>query len=50
MAEIVQWIIDFFEWYFSTELPTDTLEAVKVCGLALFWLAERYIAVFGEVG
>ena len=54
MAEIVQLIIDFFEWYFSTELPEDTLLALQyisnAAGYALFWLAERYIEVMGAIG
>lgn len=49
--EFIQKIIDFLNWYMQTELPEDTLVAIgKIftsCGYWLYWLAEKYIEVFG---
>jgi len=53
MSEFIQAIIDWLDWYMGTELPTDTLQAIgqmaSACGQALYWLAERYIEILGEI-
>lgn len=51
MAEILQAIIDWLDWYMGTELPMDTLGAVSdilsKTGSVLYWLISRYIEVLG---